>query len=195
VYPAVEVLIADLHCAPCWNAGPRHPRSWLVSIDFGTAGRWILQLDSSGLIALYLQARCFCNLQCKCHTASGGFGSDLFLSRRWQTAEKRASFCNSDHALARSLMARLRSDQQKESDDCHYVVTLPTQIFLDAHLRRQRVAGPALLVWLREIYPKGIVLVGVPARRSPCGRVQRYIRNCNNRRDRIKPNLLNDDIS
>jgi hypothetical protein len=27
------------------------------------------------------------------------------------------------------LMARLRSDQQKESYDCHYVVTLPTQIF------------------------------------------------------------------
>ena len=62
-------------------------------------------------------------------------------------------------------MARLRSDQQKEANDCHYVVTLPTQIFLDATLRRQRVAGPASLVWLREIYPKGIVLVGVPARR------------------------------
>jgi hypothetical protein len=29
-------------------------------------------------------------------------------------------------------MARLRSDQQKESDVCHYVVTLPTQIFLNA---------------------------------------------------------------
>ena len=61
--------------------------------------RWVLndisQLDSSERIALYLRARCFCNLQCKCHTASGGFGSDLFICRRWQTAEKRAFFCNS----------------------------------------------------------------------------------------------------
>jgi hypothetical protein len=29
-------------------------------------------------------------------------------------------------------MACLCSDPEKESDDCHYVVTLPTQIFLDA---------------------------------------------------------------
>jgi hypothetical protein len=55
-------------------------------------------------------------------------------------------------------MARLRSDQQKEADDCHYVVTLLTQIVHiceDSESRDQQS-----LVWLREIYPKGIVLVG-----------------------------------
>ena len=70
-------------------------------------------------------------------------------------------------------MARLRSAQQKETDDCHYVVTLPTQIFLDATFA--------------ETASRGINFVGMAegdlsqrnrarrcscARRPPCGREQ-----------------------
>ena len=103
---------------------------------------------------------------------SGGFGSDLFLSRRWQTAEKRAFFCNSDHAQVHSLTARLCSDQQKEAKDCHYVVTLPTQIFLDATFGETASRATGFAGTVGEIYPKGIVLVGVPPRRPPCGHEQ-----------------------
>src|SRR5580692_12262042 len=44
---------------------------------------------------------------------------------------------------------------KNESDDCHYVVTLPTQIFLDATFAEIATRRPASLVWLREVYSKG----------------------------------------
>jgi hypothetical protein len=42
-------------------------------------------------------------------------------------------------------MARLRSDQQKETDDCHYVVTLSTQIFLDATFAKTASRGTSFV--------------------------------------------------
>ena len=42
-------------------------------------------------------------------------------------------------------MARLRSDQQKEADNCHYVVTLPTQIFLDVTLAETASRGTSFV--------------------------------------------------
>jgi hypothetical protein len=62
-------------------------------------------------------------------------------------------------------MARLRPDQQKESDDCHYVVTLSTQIFLDGTFAETASRGTSFVGMAREIYPKGIVRL----KRSPWG--------------------------
>jgi hypothetical protein len=93
-------------------------------------------------------------------------------------------------------MARLRSDQQQETDDCHYVVTLPTQIFLDATFAATASRGTSF-VGMAE----GDLSQRNRARRCSCAPtplwtriVHRYIRKCNNGRDRIRPNLLNDDI-
>jgi|HubBroStandDraft_3_1064219.scaffolds.fasta_scaffold73467_2 hypothetical protein len=77
-------------------------------------------------------------------------------------------------------MVRLRFDQQKEANDCHYVVTLPTQIFPDAKFAETASCGTSFVgmaegdLWMRTVH--------------------RYIRKCNSRRDRIRPDLLNDDI-
>src|ERR1700739_1144102 len=76
------------------------------------------------------------------------------------------------HAQVRSLMTRLRSDQHKRQ-----LIATPSshsrhRFSWTPHLQTASRGTKASVVWVREIYPKGIVLVGAPARRPPCGREQ-----------------------
>ena len=70
-------------------------------------------------------------------------------------------------------MARMRSHQQKEAIDCHYVVTLPTQIFMDATFAEKASRGTSF-VGLVE----GDLSQRNRARRCPCAPAPCELEQC-----------------
>ena len=70
-------------------------------------------------------------------------------------------------------MVRLRSDQQKESDDCHYVDTRPTQIFLDATFAETASRGTGFVGMAEgDLSQRNRARRCSWARRPRCGREQ-----------------------